>query len=113
MGLRDGAYFDQETFGVDKLIVGLGGEDAHGGIPLDEVLSDAPLTELARKKIPAQPQKSITWTASLPRRTALIAHELRRFPARRGARRAGTLKEGGFDPARDITAITVNRWPHG
>jgi spermidine dehydrogenase len=24
-----------------------------------------------------------------------------------------TLQEGGFDPARDITAITVNRWPHG
>jgi spermidine dehydrogenase len=24
-----------------------------------------------------------------------------------------TLKDGGFDPARDITAITVNRWPHG
>jgi spermidine dehydrogenase len=24
-----------------------------------------------------------------------------------------TLEEGGFDPARDITAITVNRWPHG
>ncbi|HME38219.1 MAG TPA: NAD(P)-binding protein [Steroidobacteraceae bacterium] len=24
-----------------------------------------------------------------------------------------TLKVGGFDPARDITAITVNRWPHG
>jgi spermidine dehydrogenase len=24
-----------------------------------------------------------------------------------------TLKEGGFDPATDITAITVNRWPHG
>ena len=23
------------------------------------------------------------------------------------------LAEGGFDPARDITAITVNRWPHG
>ena len=23
------------------------------------------------------------------------------------------LKEGGFDPATDITAITVNRWPHG
>lgn len=23
------------------------------------------------------------------------------------------LKEGGFDPALDITAITVNRWPHG
>jgi len=24
-----------------------------------------------------------------------------------------TLQDGGFDPARDITAITVNRWPHG
>jgi spermidine dehydrogenase len=24
-----------------------------------------------------------------------------------------TLGEGGFDPARDIEAITVNRWPHG
>jgi spermidine dehydrogenase len=24
-----------------------------------------------------------------------------------------TLKDGGFDPAQDITAITVNRWPHG
>jgi spermidine dehydrogenase len=26
---------------------------------------------------------------------------------------ARTLGKGGFDPARDITAITVNRWPHG
>src|SRR6184192_4569691 len=24
-----------------------------------------------------------------------------------------TLGPGGFDPARDISAITVNRWPHG
>jgi spermidine dehydrogenase len=24
-----------------------------------------------------------------------------------------SLGEGGFDPARDIEAITVNRWPHG
>jgi spermidine dehydrogenase len=24
-----------------------------------------------------------------------------------------TLKEGGFDPARDIEALTVNRWAHG
>ena len=23
------------------------------------------------------------------------------------------LGEGGFDPARDIAGITVNRWPHG
>ena len=26
---------------------------------------------------------------------------------------AGALGPGGFDPARDVTAITVNRWPHG
>jgi spermidine dehydrogenase len=26
---------------------------------------------------------------------------------------ARTLRPGGFDPARDIIAITVNRWPHG
>ena len=26
---------------------------------------------------------------------------------------ARTLNPGGFDAARDITAITVNRWPHG
>jgi spermidine dehydrogenase len=26
---------------------------------------------------------------------------------------ARTLGAGGFDPARDISAITVNRWPHG
>jgi spermidine dehydrogenase len=26
---------------------------------------------------------------------------------------AGTLAGGGFDPARDISAITVNRWAHG
>lgn len=26
---------------------------------------------------------------------------------------ARALGTGGFDPARDITAITVNRWPHG
>ena len=26
---------------------------------------------------------------------------------------ARTLSAGGFDPARDIADITVNRWPHG
>jgi spermidine dehydrogenase len=26
---------------------------------------------------------------------------------------AGSLSEGGFDAARDIEAITVNRWAHG
>jgi spermidine dehydrogenase len=26
---------------------------------------------------------------------------------------SGACRAGGFDPARDIEAITVNRWPHG
>jgi hypothetical protein len=26
---------------------------------------------------------------------------------------ASMLGEGGFEPTRDIAAITVNRWPHG
>jgi spermidine dehydrogenase len=26
---------------------------------------------------------------------------------------AGTVGKGGFDPANDIEAITINRWPHG
>jgi spermidine dehydrogenase len=26
---------------------------------------------------------------------------------------ARMLAPGGFDPARDIAAITINRWPHG
>ena len=38
------------------------------------------------------------------------AHCRRRHEHRQLGR---ALKEGGFDPARDITAITVNRWPHG
>src|SRR5205809_1946952 len=35
-----------------------------------------------------------------------IEHKIREQLAR-------TLGPGGFDPARDIAAITVNRWPHG
>jgi spermidine dehydrogenase len=29
------------------------------------------------------------------------------------AQLADMLADGGFDPARDIKGITVNRWPHG
>ena len=36
-----------------------------------------------------------------------------RFEREIRAQLGGMLAEGGFDPARDIEAITVNRWPHG
>ncbi|MBX3161645.1 MAG: FAD-dependent oxidoreductase [Deltaproteobacteria bacterium] len=37
---------------------------------------------------------------------ATFEHEIRSLLTR-------ILAAGGFDPARDLTAITVNRWPHG
>ena len=33
--------------------------------------------------------------------------------ARRETNSPAPSRSGGFDPARDIEAITVNRWPHG
>jgi spermidine dehydrogenase len=44
-GLQAGAFFDRETFGSDKLIVGI------GAVPLAELLSQAPLSERAQKEI--------------------------------------------------------------
>jgi len=45
-GLQAGAFFDRETFGADKLIVGIGGATA-----LDELLRQAPLSERAQREI--------------------------------------------------------------
>jgi spermidine dehydrogenase len=45
LGLQSGVFFDQETFGADKLSVGL------GRIPIDEFLADAPLSASARRSI--------------------------------------------------------------
>ncbi len=46
-------------------------------------------------------------------RAELLATSFETFERNIRDQLARTLKEGGFDPARDITAITVNRWPHG
>jgi spermidine dehydrogenase len=45
LGLQAGAFFDRETFGSDKLVVGI------GAVPFDTLLSDAPLSERARREI--------------------------------------------------------------
>ena len=46
-------------------------------------------------------------------RAELLQTSFETFERRIRDQLARTLKDGGFDPARDITAITVNRWPHG
>jgi spermidine dehydrogenase len=46
-------------------------------------------------------------------RTELLTTSFETFERNIRDQLGRTLKDGGFDPARDITAITVNRWPHG
>ena len=46
-------------------------------------------------------------------RADLLATPFETFEREIRAQLARTLVDGGFDPARDITGITVNRWPHG
>jgi spermidine dehydrogenase len=46
-------------------------------------------------------------------RAELLATPFETFEREIRGQLGRTLAEGGFDPARDITAITVNRWPHG
>jgi spermidine dehydrogenase len=46
-------------------------------------------------------------------RAELLATPFETFERQIRDQLARMLGPGGFDPARDITAITVNRWPHG
>ena len=46
-------------------------------------------------------------------RTELLQTSFETFERNIRDQLARTLHGGGFDPARDIEAITVNRWPHG
>jgi spermidine dehydrogenase len=46
-------------------------------------------------------------------RTELLATSFETFERNIREQLARTLSPGGFDPATDIQAITVNRWPHG
>jgi spermidine dehydrogenase len=46
-------------------------------------------------------------------RVDLLATSFATFERNIREQLARTLGAGGFDPARDIEAITVNRWPHG
>jgi spermidine dehydrogenase len=46
-------------------------------------------------------------------RMELLVTSFETFERKTRDQLARTLAAGGFDPARDIAAITVNRWPHG
>jgi spermidine dehydrogenase len=46
-------------------------------------------------------------------RADLLATSFETFERRIRDQLGRALADGGFDPARDIEAITVNRWPHG
>jgi spermidine dehydrogenase len=46
-------------------------------------------------------------------RASLLATSFETFERKIRDQLARMLGPGGFDPARDISAITVNRWPHG
>jgi spermidine dehydrogenase len=46
-------------------------------------------------------------------RTELLSTSFETFERNIRDQLGRTLADGGFDPATDITAITVNRWPHG
>ena len=46
-------------------------------------------------------------------RAELLATPFATFEREIRSQLGKTLAAGGFDPARDITGITVNRWPHG
>ena len=46
-------------------------------------------------------------------RAELMATSFQTFERNIREQLGRTLSTGGFDPVRDITAITVNRWPHG
>ena len=46
-------------------------------------------------------------------RTRMLRTSFEDFERRIREQLARVLSPGGFDPARDIEAITINRWPHG
>jgi len=93
----------------------------HDSVALTEAAS---IGDLAHAKSPDEPialhLTKIMTVPGLPRRdqhraarAALLATSYETFERETRSQLARLLGGGGFDPARDIAAITVNRWPHG
>ena len=93
----------------------------HTGLALTEAVS---LGDLQHPQSPQEPiALHLTKVMSVPGNPRQEQHRLGRaelldttfetFERRIREQLARVLGRGGFDPARDIVAITVNRWPHG
>jgi len=93
----------------------------HSGVALTEAVG---LGELQHAQAPEQPVAlHLTKVMSVPGHPRKEQHRLGRaellntsfetFERSIRDQLARILGPGGFDPARDIIAITVNRWPHG
>src|ERR1019366_10632567 len=62
LGLLHAAFFNRETFGADKLVVGL------GTVPTRKLLADAPLSARAPTSSASRKPRSITCPESAPQR---------------------------------------------
>ena len=73
---------------------------------------DEPMV-LHMTRTPCAPRPAEEGAAS-HRKSRSVGYDLRDLRAQDpGSDRSNPRRLGGFDPARDIEAITVNRWPHG
>jgi spermidine dehydrogenase len=83
----------------------IGGYDPTPASPDDPILVRMTRTP-CKPGLPAREQQRAGHVELLTTPFAVFERNIRDQLAR-------VLKDGGFDPARDIDAITVNRWPHG
>ena len=83
----------------------IGGYNPTPGSPDDPILVRMTRTP-CKPGLPAREQQRAGHVELLTTTFATFERRIRDQLAR-------VLKDGGFDPARDIDAITVNRWPHG
>jgi len=99
-----GSYFESINL-TEPVNIGGYRHSQKPGEPIVVRLFRAPLDPLTRgQPAPAQ------WRAA---RAGLLTTTFETFEQKIRDQLGRMLSAGGFDPARDIEAITVNRWPHG
>jgi spermidine dehydrogenase len=105
--------------------LGIQGVHAPGGYHTSVRLN--PTVDVGGYRSPRSPDEpNLVWMTRTPCQPGLSEHEQNRagraellatpfevFERKVRDQLGRMLRTGGFDPAADITAITVNRWPHG